>query len=252
MRITLLLLLVCQQLLAQTPSGEAIPAKEHKWQLGVYASPNVSFRTLINSSGGETGDFIVDSRNSYENPRPGYVVGMSAGIRLRPSLALETGVFLADKGYSARLENLTYGDLTDPRQGFVYGTSPKPLQSVELIDHHYYLGIPLLLRYTAGSGKLRFMCSGGISADVFIGAATTFIREYTDGSSTRSREKRTDSYNRFDLTPTLSTGVDWKLTDRSSLQFAPVVRYGLLHISDTPVTARFYSAGLNVGYFMWI
>ena len=71
-------------------------------------------------------------------------------------------------------------------------------------------------------------------------------------NSDRTYRKTTPTifdYNKVNLSPTISVGIDYKINNRMNLRIEPTFRYGVLKIIDAPVTGYLYSGGLNISYY---
>ena len=59
-------------------------------------------------------------------------------------------------------------------------------------------------------------------------------------------------YNKVNISPSVSAGIDYRINDRHHLRIEPTFRYGVLKIIDEPITGYLYSGGLNIGYYFGI
>lgn len=116
----------------------------------------------------------------------------------------------------------------------------------------YYIDIPLKVNYIFGKKKIRFITSVGAIINIFIKETTKGIFEYEDGLRTRDKSTSTYDYNKLNISPLFSAGIDWKLNARNSLRIEPTYRYGVLKIIDAPLTGYLYSSGLNISYYFGI
>lgn len=48
----------------------------------------------------------------------------------------------------------------------------------------------------------------------------------------------------------ISAGIDYRMNDRMNLRVEPTFRYGVMKITDAPITAYLFNAGLNIGYYV--
>lgn len=218
-------------------------------QVGANFSPDYCFRMLKNNDGSSISEDILKSRNSNESPKLGYSAGLNLIFNLREKIGIEIGVQYSNKGYQIKMDDLTFASMIDPRHGFVYNTSgPKPTK-VKFIYNDNYLDIPLKVNFIFGKRKIRFITSAGATTNIFIKATTTGVIEYADGSHTRKTQSSSVDYNKLNISPFISTGINWKLNSRNNLRFEPTFRYGVLKIIDAPVTGYLWNAGLNIGYY---
>ena len=108
----------------------------------------------------------------------------------------------------------------------------------------------LRVNFTAGSGKLRSITSVGVSANFLLKATVRNVYEYQDGHKERETVDSPYEYEKFGLSPMISTGVSYAFNDHLQLRFEPTARYGVLQLIDAPLTAHLWSVGLNVGAYL--
>ena len=218
-------------------------------QIGANFSPDYCFRVLKNNDGSSTSEGNLKSRNSNETQKLGYTAGLNFIFNLREKIGIEIGVQYSNKGYQTKMQDLTFGSMIDPRRGFIYTSSgPTPTRG-KFIYNDYYLDIPLKLNFIFGKNKIRFIVSAGVTTNIFIKETTTSVLEYEDGSHTKNTSSSSFDYKKFNFSPFISTGIDWKLNSRNNLRIEPTFRYGVLKIIDAPVTGYLWNAGLNISYY---
>ncbi len=231
----------------------AIPNNDFKKiQIGINVSPDYCFRTLKNNNGSSSADAVIEMRNKYEAAKPGFTAGLNFVFNLKQKFGIEMGIQFSNKGYKETIDNLTFGSAIDPRRGFVYSTTGKPLTEIIFTYNDYYIDVPVKANFVFGKKKLRAIASLGIVANFFIEETIITTKKYADGTKDNNSQKSTDDYNKFNLSPMVSFGVDWKLSSKSSLRIEPVFRYGVLKIIDTPVTAYLWNTGLNIAYYFGV
>ena len=74
------------------------------------------------------------------------------------------------------------------------------------------------------------------------------INTYPD-PTTKETEPVNYNYRRFNISPTISVGFDYKVNSRMNLRVEPTFRYGILTIIDAPIHGYLYNAGLNISYY---
>jgi len=166
---------------------------------------------------------------------------------LKKNIGIELGIQFSNKGYQANVENLTFGDLIDPRRGFVY-TTLLPTK-VRFIYNYYYFDIPLKINYIFGKKKIRFITSAGLATNIFIKETLSSIIDYSDGTSEKYSQQSSDENNTVNLSPFVSAGIDYKLNERNNLRIEPTFRYGVLKINNYPISDYLWNAGLNISYY---
>ena len=218
-----------------------------RFMLGVNISPDYCFRVLENNNGSATSDMVIDLRNENEVAKLGFTGGLNICFNLSKRLGIETGLQYSSKGYAFKNSELTFGDLIDPRYGFLYTNNggPAPVLA-KFIYHDNYLDIPLRVIYSFGEKKLHCIASIGVTANIFLHATQTSILEFEDGSERKETRAQDDDFKSMNISPAISAGIDYGVSQQFNLRVEPTFRYGLLNIIDTPVTAYLWNAGLNV------
>ena len=118
-----------------------------------------------------------------------------------------------------------------------------------MIYNYHYLDIPLKATFTFGSGSFRVVSSVGVSTNILMNASQTNVYEYQDGSSDKSTQASSESFQTINISPMISLGVEKRIKDKSFIRIEPTFRYGILKIIDAPITANLWSAGLNLSYY---
>lgn len=210
-----------------------------KVAIGFHFSPDYSYRSLQRSKGGNVPDFIISSRNDLEKAKMGYTTGLDVLFQLSKIVGLETGLEFSNKGYQIKSRKLTYESpsaSTDPVTAGLKYT-------------YQYLGIPVRISFSFGNGRTSFVTGAGLVTSFLLNANTTAVYEYQNGTSKKNRQTYTDDFRKIDLSPMLSLGVKYKLSDKLYLKAEPTFRYGLLNTRSAPITEHLWSAGLNVGFY---
>lgn len=235
-----------------------------KWQIGINVSLDYCYRTLKNNDGSFTSSYVIDSKNEYEVPKIGYTVGLSAAYNLKPFLSIEAGIHFSNKGYQTKMSELSYGDRIDSIASFYSSNSISnvpPIQPpsstfepirAKFIYNNYYLDVPLRANLIIGKKKIRFISSAGITTNIFLFETSTSSIEYSDGTKEKNTQKTAYPYNRINISPMVSLGIDWKLNNKNTIRVEPTFRYGVLKIINTPVTGYLWNAGINIGYYFGV
>jgi hypothetical protein len=221
----------------QDKTKEAPTTDFKRVQIGINFSPDVCFRTLKNNDGSSSSELVIDNRNERETVKFGYTTGLNVCFKINKFVGMETGIQYSNKGYQTKMQDLI-SDQPAPSL---------PNQSKFIYDFHC-IDIPVKINFTIGKKKFRFFTSVGVMTNIFIKETQTSILVYSD----RTDEKTSPTnfnYNKINISPTISVGIDYKINDRMNLRVEPNFRYGVLKIIDTPVTAYLYSGGLNISYY---
>ncbi len=221
----------------QDKTKETPTADFKRVQIGINVSPDVCFRTLKNNDGSWSSDLVVDQRNKMETVKVGYTAGLNVCFNIKKFVGLETGIQYSNKGYQTKKQDLIFGQ-PDPSL---------PKQSKFVYDFHC-IDIPVKANFTIGKKKVRFFTSVGVTTNIFIKETQTSFLIYSDRTDKKTSPTNFD-YNKVNISPTVSVGIDYKINGRMNLRVEPTFRYGVLKIIDTPVTGYLYSGGLNISYY---
>ncbi len=230
--------------LSQDPIPTTPSATFHRWQLGANASADYCYRMLQNNDGSDGSASTIDFRNSYEVAKIGYTAGLNVCYNISKRYAIEAGLQYSNKGYKLDFSSLTFGDIVDPRKGNLYNTDS--IATYEAKENFTYLDIPIRFILSLGNKRCRFVSSIGVTANIFLQATHITLLKYEDGNTSRNAYRYDYDFKSVGITPTISFGADYDLSNRFCLRAEPTFRYGLVEIIDEPIAERLWSAGLNV------
>jgi hypothetical protein len=215
--------------------------KEKRFFLGINFSPDYCFRTLVNNDGGAVGAMIIGFRNQLEIPKFGFTSGINIGYKISKYISAEIGLQYSNKGYQEKTIN--YNNNTTPRRGFSYPTSGKIIYSYNCLD------IPIKANFTFGKKQIRFICSLGLITNIYIAETNSFVGKDNNGSTYKNSSTTTSGFNRFNLTPAISVGVQFGINQKMFFRIEPTFKYGVLKMTNTPITQYIWNAGLNVSWY---
>ena len=203
--------------------------KDSKFQLGLIFSPNMC-------------GISTNVPNNNLVPKFGYSGGINICYTINSVFGFEFGLQYANKGYRIKEE-----DIPAP----FFGGNTQDVVKVRAADNYNYLDIPLKLNIMAGKNRLRFIGSVGVITGIFLLASQERKTTYSDGSvkSTRIVSSNYLSYNPIGLSPTVSAGIDYKISAALHLRIEPAFRYGLIKPESTNYRANLWSAGINIGAY---
>lgn len=247
--ILLIALLWTKIAIGQESQEVIIESDFKKWYLGVNISPDYCFRSLHVCDENATNESAKAFRNSIETQKFGHTTGIDLNIYVRRKLGIGLGVEYSNKGYSAKMSDLIFGTLIDPRSGFIGSNTYEVLKEVRINYNYHYLDFPIKVFYIYGNRKIRFISSAGIALNFLLEENSIIIKEYEDGSQDKNSSITNNDNNRLNISPFLSAGIDWKLKNKNRLRIEPAYRYGALGINDDPVASYLWSAGLNVSFY---
>ena len=207
-------------------------------QIGVNFSPDFCYRTLSGD------DYNI--RSEREEARFGYTGGFIVSFNHNQKCGIESGIQYSNKGFRTQKEYPQI-DCSDPPCSFNN-------EWHRFVYNFHYIEIPLKARITIGQQKVRFLMGLGLTPS-FLAKATNTIQHY-DGKKDIS-SNYTGDYNRFNLFATISVGVDYKITPKSSIRVEPVFQYGIWNLTKVKeesnlISEYLWSAGVNLSYLIGI
>lgn len=230
MKLILLLIAAFTSFSVQGQESKALP----KILIGFNFSPDYSFRSLKNNDGSSSTDLIIKNRNNIEIAKFGYTTGLNICFNFSQVVAFETGIQFSNKGYKTKKLDLIY-----------FPPNPASPSKVKFTYAYQYIGIPLKAKFSIGKSKMRFLTSIGFMTNLLLNVKQTTNYEYNNGSTEKKTQSTTSGFNKIDISPMVSIGVDYKLNNKIYLIVEPTFRYGLIKVKDAPVAEKLWNAGLN-------
>ena len=208
----------------------------NKISIGYSFSPDYNFRTLKNGDGNSSTDLVIKSRDDIEKAKFGYTTGLNVTFHFSDLLGFETGVQYSNKGYKTKEQDLTYFPL-----------NPSLPNKATTNYSYQYIGIPLKAKFTFGKSKARFISSAGFMTNFLLNVKQSTNYKYPDGKTEKKNQSSTSGFNKIDISPMVSIGVDYKLTGKIHLLAEPTFRLGLKKTKDAPVKEKLWNAGVAFG-----
>ncbi len=209
----------------------------NKITIGFTFSPDYSFRTLKNDDGGSAADLVINTRNDIEKAKFGYTSGLRVTFNFSHLISFETGVQYSNKGYKTIEQQLIY-----------FPPDPGSPDRATTIYSYQYIGIPLKAKFAFGKSKARFVTSAGFITNFLINVKQSINLKYADGTKEKKNQASTSRFNKVDISPLVSIGVDYKISDKIHLSAEPIFRFGLIKTQNAPVKENLWSAGLVLGF----
>ncbi len=228
---------------AQRTPNEVQAGTFKRFEISISAAPEICYRTIRNNDELNNEDYqlwseVIAYRNETETVKLGYTGGLHLGYNFNERFGFQAGIQYSNRGFSTKKID-TEGTITDP-------VVP---ESFKYIFDYDYLEIPTKVNFSFGENQIRLTTSAGLSSAFLIKQSRTFIGYYKD-TTTSQVFISNDPYNRFNLFATISAGLEMHISPIMSIKVEPTFRYGLLKITDTPVSGHWYSGGLNVSYLV--
>lgn len=236
-------------LLFLAPPSMVAQEETGRWTLGFSTHTGASYRSLVNTDGSEMADVIITLRNDREAIDLALGAGLRATYRLSPRFSVEAGIGYARFGNAMRIDmsDLTFGDMIDPRRGFVYETDAILPASLRFMDRYHYVELPVGIVVELGSGRWRSSSTLGVAPAFLVAARSVAVSTYPDGNKERDVYDRPEKFERFNLIPYLSSGISMHPGGRWQWSLRPTVRYGALQVIDAPISGHWYSMSLDLG-----
>lgn len=225
----------------------------NKWNLGVDASFDIGFRNLKDNVSTETSSLLISSRNDLEFVKPGFTIGINIIRNISDKWALSSGLHYSRKGYSSKIENLVFGDIIDPRQGFVYNESEN-FDAIQFNYHLNYIDVPLKATYLLGKQENKYdrkwFAGLGVINSFFINEVVVSKKTLQGEKVGKDSYAVTENFNKFMFSPAVYFGSYRINRYNHQLRFEVNFKYGVTQITDTDVSANLWSTGLSIGYYL--
>lgn len=211
----------------------------NRFQLGLNFSSDVCYRILEDTDGADINSYIIEFRNENETIKFGYTTGLNLCVNITGHVGIETGIQYSNKGYKTKSLDLTFPQ-SDP--GW-------PTSSKRRINHHQ-IDIPLKINLTIGKKDLHFISSIGIVSNLSFKETITSISTYIDGHTEKATTESDHDYKKYNISPMISAGIDYRINSNMNLKIEPTFRYGALQLIDAPITIYLWNAGLNISFYV--
>lgn len=238
---------------SQDSKQKIFSPESKKLLLGINFSPDISYRTLRNNDGNTMTSEVIDALNKVEIPKIGYTFGLNTCYNFNKHIGIETGLQFSNKGYANKKSVLgsTTGNNIDPTKGFVTPTldSGNLPNKLKIIYNHLYLDIPIRVNISFGENRVRFISGIGLTTNIFLLATQTNKSEYDNGKTKRRTSRQHSQYKFLNVSPTISAGIEYWINLEINLRIEPILRFGVLKISETPIAGYLWNTGLNLSFF---
>lgn len=213
--------------------------ESNPFQLGISFSPDMSYRWIrVKEETGYTGQ-IVELRNEMETPKFGFTTGLNVKYVFNEQWSLQTGIIYANKGYQTKKTEAIW-----PEPGPSLATHLKSKYDL------HYVNVPLLVNYTIGKGKMKFLLNGGLILNTFIQERYKAWLFYNDGNVETYKSKTNTGYRRFTFSSLIGAGIQYEPNNQSEFRVVPTFRIGLPSITNnTPISGSLWSLGVDFSYF---
>ncbi len=190
---------------------------------GVY-----SFRNLEGSL-----DYLIEMRNEAESPAYGFSGGLDIAYQLSKNWSLESVMTYATRGYKSKGQGID-------GEGNVLGS--------HTARHTYhYLDIPLKASYSLSSWHVKPFISAGLVANVFLKEMHYADLINSSGDHVIIDSRISSDKNALGLEGMLAVGITFPFYERFYSKILTHYTHDLFKTTNTPVTEKLYTIGLQAG-----
>lgn len=219
---------------------------QHNSSFEFVASGDYSFRDINYQ---QSAPFIRDLLKNENGDRASFRsrFGFNYNKRIASSLVLKTGLQLASIVYKSQYpRRMTWGEKIDDY--YFYPVNPDKLEGYAASYHHYFLEVPLALRYEIprNFGKFQAYVEGGIAASYYLGS---FYQETRNGKKELYQENFS-AINKFQMKGILGVGLNYNLNEKIQLFFQPTFRYNFTPMLNSVMNEKAFSVGFDLGIRM--
>lgn len=218
--------------------GQNHKSSSKKIQIGINYSPDYNYRTLTINHKTQGATQVKDIRNKTESPKFGYTAGLQIALAFHPKIALNIGLQYSNKGYKLK-------------------EKPHAISESDLLnEQHYiatrfkytfhYIDFPLSISYLLGKKRMQMVASTGVTANIFIKEYLSIFRN-TESNQIYIILPSHYNYHKFNLSATISCGINYHLHSKIDVRLEPTFRYQLLKVINSDLSAHLWNFGLNTG-----
>ncbi len=197
--------------------------------------------------------FTIVSQSGNAKGRPFYIKQVRAGIDVMPQIIIKPDYYKYNYFQLSYSAGLVMQFKTNRKTDFTIG-----LQFTNIIhrgkehpyiierDVRYYfldtliskekwsssnrnLEMPFIFNYNLGGKKIKYTVNTGFSLSCKINSKYSYTDVYKDGHVESGTFLETSKYNRFDILPQLSLGVEKEVADDLFLKIEPIIRMQTLN-----------------------
>ena len=161
----------------------------------------------------------------------------------------ETGLSISRDGYNSLLKNLSNESLL--AMGLVNSEDPgfESTEEIETQNRFTSVGIPLRLAFVSSGKKWRFTWAFGVTPEYLLEATSTRVYRFDSGLEESFDNDFDTKPADFNLTASVSAGVEWAIERRSAIRIEPIIRYAAFPTFDRDAyEVNLFSYGLSLKY----
>ena len=206
-----------------------------KLKIGLSFSPNYCFRQLRYT---EANKWIGNMRNN-EIPKRGFTTGANLQYQINKKIILETGLLYSDQGEKTKVKDIVW-------------ITPDPAYPIKsnVIYHYQYIDLPLTIQYRYPGNRINYFFTTGIIMNVFLVKRTAVTSQYADGNKNTNASAKDLGYAKLNLSAKLGFGLNYKISNRLSIQIEPVFHRSITSIlTDKSTKEYLYHFGICSGVY---
>lgn len=226
---------------------DSLQVDTKKVSFGISYSPNYSYRVQVDDGTTMYSDVLYLGKDS-EIGQFGHTINFDFRVFLAKQHKLNIGLQVSNEGYKAVNDNLKFGDVIDPRRGFVYPTAG--ISGLTFNYKFHYGGLNIGLKSSYGNKAVRFNHAIGIVPKFLISGSAIGELSVENQPTSTIDFRKTNDFNRFNLEGYISVGGEWEFKKNRIIEFAPTFRYNLIKTSDDSFTSNLWNIGVRLGFFI--
>ena len=235
--IILLSSLLITNVLAQEQK-DTIVKKESKWSLGIYASPNYSYRRIYSDASFRQYDVYYRNKNDI----PDYGYGISAELKyiINKKITITTGLNFDLLKYKTGLLDTAYAypDPYDLSHSVTYYNILKQIYS------HTFLSIPTIFNYTLIKRRVSYFIGFGGSFSYLLKSKKI---NYNTVENRKFDDAVEQSSNQFLFFGIIQSGVNYHINNNIIISLYPQFKYSNPLTIYYELKEQLYSFNINIG-----
>lgn len=203
-----------------------------------------TYRKLSTSSENVAFSSLMETRNKEENSRVNWRVGLNYNKRISHKIVLKTGLRFAWLGYNGAKRT----DIRWPSEHDGMGSwSPDPSlpHELQINNEHWFIEIPLIVRYEWAEKKLIPFVELGVSPYYYLKTRIVSISDI--GTEVSSIKGSTSNINKVHLAGSLSLGLSYSIMETIQVFGQGIFRYHLTQLNDDLIEERLNNVGFEIG-----
>lgn len=218
---------------------------DSRFSIGIVLSPDYSYRTLVQQ---DDAPFFTELKEHYDNldiPKVYYTAGLQIKYAVTEHISAGSGLQYSRKGYQTHYQPLVSIQPVDP--------DPALPTEAKFTYAYDFAEIPVFIEFKSNGNKLHTGFSAGATFNYFFNGRVTETGRYYDGHIAEvGAAEAIEGRREFMVSPFISAGLSWDITEKLELSLAPVCRYAAAKINagDDPLSEYLWNAGIQAGIFL--